>query len=91
MNKNLKRKNYETRDEYYTTQKTAERMLIYIKPEHLSGKIIYCNCDGPESEIYKLLKKRFSYYNLKRLIATKYVKDGNGIKTVFDGMNETIE
>lgn len=91
MNKNLGRKNYETRDEFYTTAETAERLLIYIKSEHLSGKIIYCNCDGLESEIYKLLKKRFSYYNLKRLISTKYVKDGNGIKTVFDGVDETIE
>lgn len=91
MNKNLKRKKYETKDEFYTTVETAERLLVKVKPEHLAGKTIYCNCDGPESEIYKLLKKRFSYYNLKRLIATKYVKDGNGINTVFDGVNETIE
>lgn len=62
MNKNLGRKNYETRDEYYTTEETAKRFLHYAKPEHFAGKTLYCNCDGPESEIYKLLKSQQSRF-----------------------------
>ena len=52
---------------------------------------MYCNCDGPTSEIYKLLKERFNMYKMKLLVATKYVHNGNGIKTTFDGTNETVE
>lgn len=30
-------------------------------------------------------------YKMKLLVATKYVHNGNGIKTAFDGTNETVE
>ena len=51
---------------------------------------MYCNCDGPESEIYKMFKWRFAELGLKSLLATKYVPDGHGIKTFFDGQTETV-
>ena len=51
---------------------------------------MYCNCDGPESEIYKMFKRRFAELGLKSLLATKYVPDGHGIKTFFDGQTETV-
>lgn len=51
---------------------------------------MYCNCDGPESEIYKMFKRRFAELGLKSLLATKYVPDGHGVKTFFDGQTETI-
>ena len=91
MNKNLGNKEYESRNEFYTTRETAERMLVNITTKHLQDKVVYCNCDGPESEIYKLLKERFNRYKMKLLLATKYVMNGHGIKTSFDGVHETIE
>lgn len=91
MNKNLGCKDYEGRDEYYTTRETAEGLLCCAKPEHFAGKVIYCNCDGLESEIYKLLKERYAYYGLKKLVATKFIKDGHGIKATFDGRDEAVE
>lgn len=63
MNKNLQStriKNPATRDEFYTTVKTAECFLTPLGNAGVySGKHIFCNCDGPESEIYKYLKKNF--------------------------------
>lgn len=91
MNKNLGKNNYIDRDEYYTTRETAERLLLNITTKHLQDKVVYCNCDGPESKIYKLLKERFSMYKMKKLVATKYVYNGHGVKTSFDGVHETIE
>ena len=91
MNKNLGRKTYETRDEYYTTPETAEGFLVKCKQNQFKDMVVYCNCDGPNSEIYKLLKQRFNYYGIKQLIASCYVKTGHGIKTIFDGTSETIE
>lgn len=90
MNKNLHKPTSNTRDEFYTTAETAARLFYYIYASEFNGKIVYCNCDGPESEIYKYLKTNFEQFKLKRLIATKYVKDGNGILTLFDGKEETM-
>ena len=64
MNKNIMNqsriRNSATRDEFYTTAKTA---ISFVSPlgdaGHYAKKHIFCNCDGPESEIYKLLKKNF--------------------------------
>lgn len=78
------------RDEFYTTKETAERLYENISPEHFANKVIYCNCDGPESEIYQYWKRNFKSLNIKKLIATKYVKDGFGVKTIFDGEQEII-
>lgn len=87
-NKCLIKPKYADRDEYYTTRHSAVRMFINIADSEFYGKSVYCNCDGPESEIYKLLKERFAQYKLKKLVATKYVADGKGIKTEFDGKRE---
>lgn len=78
------------RDEFYTTAETAERMIASVVPSEFAGKRIYCNCDGLESEIYKLFKRRFAELGLKSLLATKYVPGGHGVKTFFDGQTETI-
>lgn len=91
MSKNLGRRTYETRDEFYTTPETADRFLIQCKQNQFKDMVVYCNCDGPNSEIYKLLKQRFNYYGIKQLIASCYIKTGHGIKTMFDGTSETIE
>lgn len=78
------------RDEFYTTAESAAKMLSLVRLDQFAGKIAYCNCDGPESEIYRHLKSRFQEWKLKKLIATKFVKDGHGVKTEFDGANEIV-
>jgi hypothetical protein len=47
------------RDEFYTTEETADIFIESLPDGILDGKAIYCNCDGPESEIYKKLKKQY--------------------------------
>ena len=80
-----------TRDEFYTTEETAQRLFVNIDKEEFNGKIVYCNCDFEWSEIYKYLKERFSELKLKKLIATGYNRnDGKGQKTTFDG-NEEVQ
>ena len=78
------------RDEFYTTAETADKMLAFVVPSEFAGRRVYCNCDGPESEIYKMFKRRFAELGLKSLLATKYVPGGHGVKTFFDGQTETI-
>ena len=88
MNKNLKSskiRNAATRDEFYTTEKTA---IQFVSPlgdaGFYVGKRIFCNCDGPESEIYKQLKKNFQKWNLESLEACQYNKDGFGKHTIYN-------
>lgn len=94
MNKNIqassKIKKNPKRDEFYTTADTANKMIANIDLSQLSNKTIYCNCDGPESEIYKMFKHRFAEFGLKGVLATKFVKDGKGIKTFYDGHIESV-
>ena len=87
---NVKVRKNPLRDEFYTTAETAERMIAHVVPSEFAGKHVYCNCDGPESEIYKMFKRRFAELGLKSLLATKYVPGGRGVKTFFDGQTETI-
>ena len=88
MHKNLKSskiRNSPTRDEFYTTEKTA---IQFVSPlgdaGFYVGKRIFCNCDGPESEIYKVLKKNFKKWNLVSLEACQYNKDGFGKHTLYN-------
>ena len=88
MNKNLNSsriKKSATRDEFYTTEKTAIRFVSPLGDAGFyAGKHIFCNCDGPESEIYKQLKKNFNKWNLASLEACQYVKDGFGKHTIYN-------
>ena len=88
MNNNLKsskKRKSPTRDEFYTTEKTA---IQFVSPlgdaGFYAGKRIFCNCDGPESEIYKVLKKNFNKWNLSSLEACQYSKDGFGKHTIYN-------
>lgn len=88
MNKNLNVKN--PSDEFYTTEESAGYLFQQINLDDFANKVVYCNCDGPESEIYKWLKKRYSELKLKSLYATKLVRGGRGVKTTFDGKQEVV-
>ena len=58
------------RDEFYTTQDTAERFVAPLGDKGFyAGKIIFCNCDSKDSEIYKCLKKNFNKWQLAGLEA----------------------
>lgn len=89
MNKNIRNSHRimssATRDEFYTTEKTA---IQFVSPLGDAGayakKHIFCNCDGPESEIYKLLKKNFQKWDLASLEACQYNKDGFGKHTLYN-------
>lgn len=87
-NKNLNVKN--PSDEFYTTEESAGYLFQTINLDDFANKVVYCNCDGPESEIYKWLKKRYSELKLSGLIATKQVRDSKGVKTTFDGEQEVV-
>lgn len=76
------------RDEFYTTKESAYRLKNHIAASEFAGKTVYCCCDESWSEIYKLFKDNFKYFNLKGLVATAYRRDNNGVKTTFDGNNE---
>ena len=88
MNKHLKSskiRNAATRDEFYTTEKTAIQFVSPLgEAGFYVGKRIFCNCDGPESEIYKQLKKNFKKWNLASLEACQYNKDGFGKHTIYN-------
>ena len=88
MNKNLNVKN--PSDEFYTTEESAGYLFQTVNLDDFANKVVYCNCDGPESEIYKWLKKRYSELKLKSLYATKLVRGGRGVKTTFDGKQEVV-
>lgn len=89
MNKNIANghliRKLATRNEFYTTQQTADQFVSPLGDAGLYvGKRIFCNCDGPESEIYKLLKKNFQKWHLESLEACQYNEDGFGIHTIYN-------
>lgn len=71
-------------DEFYTKIEDIDNELS-LYTEELHNKIIYCNCDNPyKSNFVKYLINNFNRFNLKKLIATSYNKDGCGLKLEID-------
>lgn len=59
-------------DEFYTKMSDVEKELRHYK-EHFKDKIIFCNCDDPEtSNFWKYFELNFEFLGLKKLIATHY-------------------
>lgn len=59
-------------DEFYTQKDDIEAELQHYA-EHFRGKVVYCNCDDPESsEFWKFFVRVFNEWGLKKLIATHY-------------------
>lgn len=76
------------KDEFYTGMQDIMDEMQWFKP-HFFGKVVYCNCDDPEtSNFYKFFSRNFHFYNLKKLITTCYNKGGKGKVLVFDGENQ---
>lgn len=62
-------------DEFYTQLSDIERELRHYK-EHFKDKIIFCNCDDPEtSNFWLYFQLNFYALGLKKLVSTHYETD----------------
>jgi hypothetical protein len=76
-------------DEFYTQMPDIELECNHYKKDFYN-KVIYCNCDNPyESNFYKYFVSHFNEFNIKKVIATCYIENSNGICAIYDGV-ETI-
>lgn len=67
-------------DEFYTKMSDIEKELNHYK-EHFKGKVIFCNCDDPEtSNFWKYFELNFEFLGLKKLIATHYESNKTSYK-----------
>lgn len=91
-NKNLNRAIAVKNDEFYTRYEVIEFFNKRIDPVEFENKIVYCNCDWPESNFVKYYKENFHRLKLKKLIATGIFKDfeWHGSYYEYDGVNEII-
>ena len=77
-------------DEFYTSIKDIENELQNYIP-YLQNKIIYCNCDTPDSNFVKYFVDNFEQFKIKQLIATSYNPNGKGIYFSYNGIKTKIE
>ena len=88
-NTNLHKAKKEANDEFYTQYEDIAKEIEHYK-EHLKGKVVYCNCDIPHfSNFHKYFLDNFKELELKKLIVTGYVKNGNGKCSIYDGETST--
>lgn len=86
-NKNMNKAKDEQNDEYYTRLVDIENELKHYR-SHLSGKVIYCNCDDPEwSNFWNYFKLNFEFLGIKKLVATHYDKVESTYKLEYDGID----
>jgi hypothetical protein len=75
QNTNLHSAKKSKNDEFYTQLTDIERELGNYR-EHFRDKVIFLNCDDPEeSYFYFFFAQNFTFFGLKRLIATHYEED----------------
>ena len=87
-NNNLKTAKKNKNDEFYTLMEDIEKELRFYT-ESFEGKVVYCNCDDyQQSNFYKYFYYNFHYLKLKKLIATGYKVDDNGLYAIYDGETE---
>lgn len=75
-------------DEFYTQLSDIENELKhYIK--YFRGKVVYCNCDDPvQSNFWRYFHLNFTYFGLKKLIATHYRAEGGAYTMEYTGEND---
>jgi len=74
-NKALLNANAAREDEFYTKLYDIENELRHYK-EHFKDKIVFCNCDDPEtSNFWRYFKLNFGVLGLKKLVSTHYETD----------------
>lgn len=75
-------------DEFYTRYIDIENELKHYDTEQFKDKIIYCNCDGYESNFLKYFKDNYDTYKYKLLIGTGFNPINVGSYYQFDGSKE---
>lgn len=71
-NADLNKAGRNKKDEFYTQLTDIEKEMRYYT-EHFKGKVIFCNCDDPEtSNFWRFFDLNFERLGIKRLIATHY-------------------
>ena len=89
-NVNLNNAKEKKNDEFYTLMEDIEKELPLYK-KHFEGKVVYCNCDNPNiSNFFKYFVDNFSELKIKKLYATGYRANSNGIKGEYDGTTVKI-
>ena len=87
-NNNLSKAKKEKNDEFYTQLSDIEKELRHYK-DQLKGKVIFCNCDDPESSYFWLyFQKKFEDLGLKKLISTHYETNKPSYKLEYDGIDK---
>lgn len=88
-NANLHKAKVAKNDEFYTQRVDIENELSHYA-EHFRDKVVYCNCDDPEtSEFWLFFKRNFKPWGLKRLIATHYEPDAKNYAYVLEISQDT--
>lgn len=78
-NKLLKKAKKSKNDEFYTQLSDIENELQYYK-NHFKNKVVYCNCDDPlVSNFFNYFALNFKELGLKKLIASCYKEQENGL------------
>ena len=89
-NENLNYAKKNKNDEFYSQLIDIEKEMRNY-PSQFLNKTIYCNCDDyRKSNFVKYFHDNFSVIKIKKLIATGYNVDGNGICYIYDGISEKI-
>lgn len=73
-NENLRLARQVKNDEFYTRYEDIEKELIKYK-DQFKGKIVYCNCDAPESNFIKFFNDVQSEWQIKEVLHTS-LKEG---------------
>jgi len=72
-NENLNKANKAKKDEFYTQLTDIEKELRYYTAQ-FENKIVYCNCDDPEtSNFFRYFAMYFNTLKLKKIITTHFV------------------
>jgi hypothetical protein len=72
-------------DEFYTQLSDIEREIKHYK-KHFKGKIVFCNCDDPEtSNFYYYFVSNFEELGLKKLITTHFEIDKASYMLEYEG------
>lgn len=74
MNNNLHKAKKEKNDEFYTLLSDIEKELQHYQ-QHFKGKIVYSNCDSPESNFVKYFTENKDRLGIKEFYHTWYNKE----------------
>ena len=87
-NSNLHAAKTAKNDEFYTQRRDIENELHHYA-DHFRGKVVYCNCDDPESsEFWRFFMRNFEPWGITKLLSTHYDPENESYGMVYEGGNE---